>query len=44
MVTPFSSVAGLFTFETVAPFIVGSVCATLNSIDGGKSIPIGAPS
>ena len=43
-VTPFSKVAGLLTFETVAPFIVGSVRVTVNSIDGGKSIPIGAPS
>ncbi len=40
-VTPFSSVAGLFTFETVAPFMVGSVRVTVNSIEGGRSIPIG---
>ncbi len=44
MVTPFSSVAGLLTFETVAPFIVGSVRVTVSSIDGGRSMPTGAPS
>ncbi len=29
IVTPFSSVAGLFTLETVALFSVGSVCVTI---------------
>ena len=36
--------AGLFTLETVAPFMVGSVRVTVNSIEGGRSMPIGAPS
>src|SRR5215213_5890406 len=44
IVTPFSSVAGLLTLETVALFNVGSVRVTSNSIEGGRSIPMGAPS
>ena len=32
------------TLETVAPFMVGSVRVTVNSIEGGRSMPIGAPS
>ena len=38
--TPFSRVAGLLTFETVAPFNEGSVWVTVSSSEGGMSIPI----
>src|SRR5215213_8664543 len=44
MVAPFSSLAGLLTFETVEPLSDGSVSTTVSSSEGGSSMPIGAPS
>src|SRR6188768_2689670 len=43
MVTPFSSVAGLFEFDAVAPLRNGSHSFTANSIEAGNATPIGVP-